>query len=150
MSWRPIETYLEFGFRTGGKDKSDKRLFDEWVQDKDIVRWTYGPNELVDLPRYLRTGHRYYVPGAFSRGARYELPPRMDHATMFKSRSGKCWLTYQPYYDAADTRLLVDDWAERHGLRAVVYEKDESWYYPGSTCLVVIDAPDELGRGNKR
>lgn len=143
MSWRPIKEYLDACFRTGGKDKSDKDLFGEWAEGKGIVRRSCGPSELVDLPRYLRTGRRYYVPGAFSRGARGELPPRMDHAAMFKSRSGKCWLTYQPYYDAADTRLLVEDWAERHGLRAVVYEKDESWYYPGHSCLVVIDAPDE-------
>lgn len=144
MSWRTIESYMEYGLRAS---KSDKRLFDEWAEGKDIVRWTYGPNELVDLPRFLRTGRRCYVPGAFRKGFRTELPPRMDHVAMFKSRTGKCWLTYQPYQNPDDLRLIVDDWAERHGLHAVVYGKDKSWYYPGNACLVVIDAPEGGGHG---
>lgn len=41
--------------------------------------------------------------------------------------------------EAEELRPEVSDWAERKGLRAVVLDVDRSWYYPGATCLVVVD-----------
>lgn len=142
MSWKPIKEYIDYRFKPRKGNESDRALFDAWAKGKDIVRWTPGPGELIDLPRFLRTGHRYYRKQTRWGRERFELPPEIDHAVAFKSRTGKCWLTYQPYQCADALRPQVEEWAARHGLRALVYDKNCSWYYPGGTCLVVIEVPD--------
>lgn len=141
MGWKPIQVYRESRFARRDGNNSDRTLFDGWAKGKDIVRWTDGPNDLIDLPKFLRTGRRVYVRGY----GRQEMPPRVDHAVTFKSRMGKCWMTYQPYVRAQDMRPLVRAWALHQGLKATVYDEDRSWYYPGATCLVVIEVPDDEG-----
>ena len=133
MSWKPIDEYTEYRFREDKYNQSERRLFDEWAKGKEIVSWNYGPNERTDLAACLRTGIRRCGKSL------HALPPKIDHAVFFKSRSGKCWLTYQPYINAEELRPEVSGWAERNGFRAVVLDADRSWYYPGATCLVVVD-----------
>lgn len=134
MSWRPIQEYINYRFAPYRGSQSSRALFDEWAADKDIVRFSTAMNR-ADWPRILQTGRRTELP--------YDMPqddpPEIDHAAVFKSRTGKCWLTYQPYSVADALRPLVLAWARTHGLRAAVYDKDRSWYNPGGTCLVVVE-----------
>lgn len=72
-----------------------------------------------------------------------DIPPYKDHAAYFKNTKDKvCCLTYNPYYPADKIRLEVEQWATERGLKATVYDAKYSWYYPNSTCFVIISLPD--------
>lgn len=137
MSWRPIKEYLAYRFKPHKGNASDRALFDAWARGKDIVRFSRTVYH-ADWLRYLKSGRYAIVP----HGVSSEAPPEIDHEVIFKGRDGKCWLTYQPYREPEKLCPLVEEWAVRHGLRALVYGKDSSWYYPGGTCLVVIEVSD--------
>lgn len=67
--------------------------------------------------------------------------PYQDHSTYFKNtKTGVCCLIYAPYYNADDIRKEVEEWAEKWGLKADVYDA-EKCYYSKDTCLVVIHLP---------
>lgn len=144
--WESISCYEKFYFgKSPGQRNamSDLSLFKSWAEGKGITRYTPAGSG-GNWHQELQTGRRRY--------ARYrDDPPYLDHGYFFKnphySMDGnpprlKTWLAYQPYQRAEDIRAEVWDWAVGHGLRAAVYSADKSWYYPGATCLVVIDIPD--------
>lgn len=70
------------------------------------------------------------------------MPPHIDHAAASKAADGKYRLTYQPYQDPDVICGEVEAWAKKKGLKVTVYGKECSWYYPGHTCLVVVEACD--------
>lgn len=91
-----------------------------------------------DYARYLKTGRSLCgYPHVFT-----SVPPYMDHARSFKNTaSGVICLAYQPYRMPSEIEMEVNNWADKRGLIADIYDKRFSWYYPGGTCLVIIHLP---------
>lgn len=143
--WEPIRNYEkdDFGKFAGQKNAmSSLPLFKAWAAGKGITRFRHA-NAASDWRRELQTGRSHYTPCAVD-------PPYLDHSFYFKnprftendeSPHTKIWLAYHPYRNAEDIQNEVQNWAVAHGLRAVVYDASKSWYYPGATCLVVVDLP---------
>lgn len=130
MSWNKIETYDKIAY---GASTFDKQLLDEWLEGKNITKWssTRGQN----VPRYLETGRD-------TRGYPNYIenePPYLDHVVYFKATQPlKVWLVYQPYQllDSAYDEIIR--WAEQSGLYVEFYDSDKSWYSRGNTSIVVI------------
>lgn len=135
MNWKPIRQYRDRHFRED--EREGLRLFDRWAEStvrsdgKGLTRYTAGVSGL-DWPRILLTGRLAWLAGI------PDDPPELEHAVLFRSHDGRCWLTYQPYALPEDVRDRVKGWAKEHGLAAEVYPPSASWYFPGDTCLVVI------------
>ena len=128
MRWYKLDNYRE---TIAERDASDVALLDKWVARHGADRCSYDrPNDLAQLLRTGRnTAHKFVD----------QLPPHTDHPRLFKNTStGVVWFTSQPYERPEDIREEVSAWAKARGLHAEVYGGAESWYYPGSTCLVVI------------
>lgn len=128
MRWYGLNNYRETIAERNG---ADVRLLDCWISEHGADRCSYDrPNDLVRLLRTGRNTAHEFVD---------QLPPYTDHPRLFKnSVTGEVWFTSQPYDRPEDIREEVITWAAERGLRAEVYGTEASWYYPGSTCLVVI------------
>ena len=111
---------------------SDERLFQKWISGKEITRYCYNRDE--DVPKFLATGRTTIgYPNSKS-----NEPPFMDHIAYYKNtRTNQVWLTSQPYFKKVDVENEVRIWANNYGVDYEVYDMDESWYFPGNTCLIV-------------
>ena len=128
MRWYKLDNYRE---TIAERNNTDVRLLDNWIFEHGADRCSYDrPN---DLTRLLLTGRNTAHSFVDS------LPPYTDHPRLFKnSVTGEVWFTSQPYDRPEDIREEVITWAAERGLHAEGYGTEASWYYPGSTCLVVI------------
>lgn len=122
--------------RFHGTDKFDPEMFRSFVEVNGFTRYTQPGDQ--DWKRFLKHGRDTYgFPHLIT-----ECPPEMDHARAFKNTlTNTICLTYQPYNDTDDTRSVAVRWATSRGLEVEVYDPSFSWYYPRSTCLVIIHLP---------
>ena len=129
MRWHKVSDYRGYLDR---RTASDAKRLDAWLEKTGADLYTY--ESPIDLTRYLQgewRGCRHYNP---------ERPPCTDHARLFKnSKTGKAWFVSQPYDSPQEAMRQVLPWAKEKGLRATVYSPNASWYYPGSTCLIIIE-----------
>lgn len=129
MSWNTIEDY-EKGYLYS--EHSDISLFEQWVVDKGITRYSTSRNE--NVPKFLMTG-RTTVGYPNSKA---NEPPFMDHIAFYKNtKTNQVWLTSQPYHNRTEIENEVEAWAERYNINVEMYNADKSWYYPNNTCLIV-------------
>lgn len=91
-----------------------------------------------DFARFLKTGRSTYgYPHIIS-----EYPPATDHARVFKNTlTGTVCMVSQPYNRLQSITDEAELWAQEHGLIVDLYDTDRSWYYPGSTCLIIWHLP---------
>lgn len=129
MSWEVAEDYKR-GYLSG--EHSDVKLFEQWVADKNITRYSTNRNE--NVPKFLMTG-RTTVGYPNSKA---NEPPFMDHIAFYKNtKTNQVWLTSQPYHSKAEIENEVRAWAKTYNVDCEVYDMDKSWYYPHNTCLIV-------------
>lgn len=138
--WRTLD--LENGdmsIYTGGAERSDFGMFRQWAADHGIFYW-----RLISLPlkwtvfnRCGRIESDFGVPLCYPDE---KLGRWVDHVRAYRDRRRKVYIISQPYADPDELRPKLESWAERRGLRVDVRGKDESWYYPGETCLIIITA----------
>ena len=85
-------------------------------------------------------------------------PPYADHRDYFKDVYGNVYYVIQPYYGAVDEYIgnnyegavkesynmisEINEWCKEHNLKAHYYGSQYSWYYKGSTSLIIITLPD--------
>lgn len=121
--------------------KHDSEGFMEFCRLNNLVKVTSGYVNVVSYERVLQFG-RIVRPGW--RRSEDERPPYLDHALFLKGRDrkGPVYLVYHPYEDWKEVLKAGKIWAEERKLRISVYDPSKSWYYPGSTCLVVISLQD--------
>lgn len=92
----------------------------------------------INIPTIIKHGKHFPQYNPVRDKAR---APYQDHTTYYKNtKTGVCCLTYAPYYNAEDIRKEVEEWAEKWGLKADVYDADKCWYSK-DTCFVVIYLP---------
>lgn len=116
-------------------NKSDFTMLEAFLKANNFDRMhTWGGGDQVET--VLKSGT---FASSKRRFVDEKNPPYIDHAKYFKSTvTGICCLTYNPYYDADHIKPEVIAWATSLGLKAEVYDSSKSWYYPDSTCFVVI------------
>lgn len=112
----------------------DKKLFEKFLQDNNIVSFSYCPI-YVSWDYYLKygkdIGSKKYNEG---------LPPYHDHAYALKTITKEIYYVYQPYFNADDIRAEIQTWTEKVGINCKVYDSEFSWYNKNNTCLVILYA----------
>ena len=119
MRWSKIE---EFKSRAYQSELSNFDLFDAWAKDKAITHYSndygYCKPEFPEINITL---------------------PFFDHLYFFKNNGTKeMWLTSQPYHEVDAIREKTLSWCEKNNMTVEFLDASQSWYYPGSTCLLVF------------
>lgn len=135
--WNKIGSDLDI---TGGRPASDREMHKAFLEANGLTEWAYFSHGWDDL-QYILT-HGRFPPARRKRpDDGFPCPPYIDHARLYRGR-GLPVLAYHPYLLADEIRPQVAEWGKEHQLIGRVFDSDKSWYYPGSTALVIITAPD--------
>lgn len=137
-NWRRVEEFIKY-HRTSLRSSSPDKL-NEFVELNGFNR-VATPRDCERLKRVFETGRidvGYY-------DMRPDRPPYQDHAILFKNtKTGLMCMVFHPYRDPETIRSEIEAWAEERELRAEIFEKECSWYYPGHTALVIISLPGAI------
>ena len=115
----------------GGKEFDPKRL-KAFVEANGFTRYCQPGRQAYH--KFLTTGRNT---GGYTQ-INYELPPAFDHGRAFKNtRTGVVCVVSQPYNYLHTVAEECKLWAKERGIAVDLYDSDKSWYYPGSTCLII-------------
>ena len=135
MSWINTTEINLFNIYHG--EFSDFNILKKFINDNGFNKMNYY--------LYHRPVKEVLTAGGFYASATHDnrcRPPYIDHARYFKNtKTGTCCLTFNPYQTVEAIREEVDYWCFKNGL--VAEYSAQSWYYPGSTCFVVIHLPEK-------
>lgn len=133
--WNKIKRDLEI---SAGRPASDREMHRAFLEANGLREWSFVSAGFDDIPYILEHGRTHNGYRHLRDG--HQPPPYIDHARYYRGM-GLPVLVYHPYAIPDSIREEVEAWAKDEGLVAKVYDSGKSWYYPGSTCLVVIAAP---------
>lgn len=131
IEWKSIRLLRESGY-------SNKKLLTNFSQEYGFDRCAEydRPHSLVRLLNNDR---------AYNAGISYDSPDSsqwLDHAQLFRDQqTGRTVVTGQNYGSYADTKAKIAPVIKSLSLRAVLFDRKESWFYPQQTMLVMVMTP---------
>ncbi len=132
MAWTKITKNYK-GIHLG--EESDLNKLKDFIDKNELVSFS-GPPYFADWNFYLTKGKdigsKKYFEG---------LPPYYDHGKFFKNKNGHVICVYQPYTPFNELKEKVENWIRGKNLNAIVLDPSHSWYYPGSSSIVIISHP---------
>lgn len=76
-----------------------------------------------------------------ARGSCIIVMPCCDHGELYTKSGRKACFVSQPY--SIDDRDGLERFAKTHRMRLEIHPPERSWYYPGSTWLVILWYPHQ-------
>lgn len=116
LRWRK----LDYEYERRRTDFFDIDLFNEFVNEFDLIKT--GTLPLVNSKKYQG----------------YDTPPRSDHLVPYRSSSGRVYYAYHTYGLDNVRRKKDLVWAQERDIEMKIRSINKSWYYPGSSELVIF------------
>ena len=129
MKWEMIN-----GFIYANRPKASKEMFDEFIK-----RFGFNQYILSPWPKHFdrfMNGDKSYNAGKWKFE---ELPPYRDHAVAFREKStNRIMYVFHPYVYSEDQVMELEKYCNKRGLIYLVCPETKSFYYPGSTKMILI------------
>lgn len=128
IKWKSIQLLRNSGY-------SDKRLLTNFSQK-------YGFDHCAEYDRPHSLVKLLSNDREFNAGTSYDSPDSfqwLDHAQLFRNQQAeRTVVTGQNYGAYADTKAKVVPVIKSLNLRAAIFDRKISWYYPQQTMLIVV------------
>jgi hypothetical protein len=136
MKWEKIEKYPYFI----PKACTDNRvqMFNVFIKYFEFDR--VSDNTTVESMERLLKGKRSYNNTSYKNRVGFDKVPNHDHAKLFKKQgTNKIVYVHHPYeYNLQE----LEEWCSKRDLIYVVMEREDSFYYPGHSHMILIMSND--------
>lgn len=135
MSWGSIKLYQRNAYgaiNEAGQPGFDESLLYKWINKHEIYtcNWDVKNDYLISLiyNKFLKKKTDKCL---------IELPPYIDHVSVFKSHRDKLWIVFHPYNNTVKDKNSIVEWGKKLNLNVEISDIGNSWYNP-DTLLVTI------------